>query len=48
MKVRIKKLEEGAIVPSYSKPGDAGLDLTAINERKLTQLTELENELFGE
>ena len=34
MKVRIKKLEEGAIVPSYSKPGDAGLDLTAIEISK--------------
>ena len=34
MKKRIKKLEEGAIVPSYSKPGDAGLDLTAINISK--------------
>ena len=34
MKVRIKKLEEGAIVPSYSKPGDAGLDLTAIKISK--------------
>ena len=29
MKVRIKKLHEAAIVPKYSKPGDAGLDLTA-------------------
>ena len=30
MKVRIKKLHEGAIVPSYSKQGDAGLDFTAV------------------
>lgn len=29
MKVRIKKLNENAIVPEYAKPGDAGLDLTA-------------------
>ena len=34
MKVRIKKLNEGAIVPSYSKQGDAGMDLTAINISK--------------
>lgn len=34
MKVRIKKLNEGAIIPSYSKSGDAGLDLTAINISK--------------
>ena len=30
MQVNIKKLDERAIVPVYSKPGDAGLDLTAI------------------
>lgn len=30
MKVKIKKLNENAIIPSYAKEGDAGLDLTAI------------------
>ena len=34
MKVKIKKLDEWAVVPSYSKPGDAGMDLTAINISK--------------
>lgn len=29
MQVKIKKLNENAVVPKYSKPGDAGLDLTA-------------------
>ena len=29
--VRFKKLYEDAVVPSYAKPGDAGLDLTANN-----------------
>ena len=29
MKVRFKKLSDSAVLPSYSKPGDAGLDLTA-------------------
>ena len=29
MKVKIKKLHEDAVVPSYAKPGDAGMDLTA-------------------
>lgn len=28
MKVKIKKLVENAVIPSYSKPGDAGMDLT--------------------
>lgn len=30
MKVRIKKLHPGAVVPCYAKAGDAGLDLTAV------------------
>ena len=34
MKVRIKRLDERAVVPSYSKKGDAGMDLTAINISK--------------
>lgn len=29
MKVRIKKLNENAVIPKYAKYGDAGLDLTA-------------------
>jgi dUTP pyrophosphatase len=33
MKVKIKKLVPEAILPSYSKPGDAGLDLTATSEK---------------
>jgi dUTP pyrophosphatase len=35
MKVRIKKLNENAVIPSYAKDGDAGMDLVAtsiINE----------------
>ena len=30
MKVGIKKLHENAVIPKYAKPGDAGLDLTAV------------------
>lgn len=30
MNVKIKKLHPNAVIPSYSKPGDAGLDLTAV------------------
>ena len=33
-KVKIKKLDERAVVPSYSKKGDAGMDLTAISISK--------------
>lgn len=32
MKVRFKKLHADAVIPSYAKPGDAGLDLTAISK----------------
>lgn len=28
-KIRIKRLNDKAVIPAYSKPGDAGLDLTA-------------------
>lgn len=30
MKVGIKKLHPNAVIPSYAKPGDAGMDLTAV------------------
>lgn len=30
MKVRFKKLHRNAVIPTYAKPGDAGLDITAI------------------
>jgi dUTP pyrophosphatase len=29
MQVKIKRLSENAVVPTYGKPGDAGMDLTA-------------------
>ena len=32
MKVKIKKLNANAVIPTYSKKGDAGLDLTAISQ----------------
>ena len=31
MKVKIKKLVPEAVIPAYAKPGDAGLDLTAVS-----------------
>ena len=36
MEVKIKKLHKDAVIPKYAKPGDAGLDLTAI-DRKLVR-----------
>ena len=33
MKVKIKKLHPDAVIPTYSKVGDAGMDLTAISEK---------------
>ena len=32
MKVKIKKLHPDAVIPTYAKPGDAGLDLTAVTK----------------
>jgi dUTP pyrophosphatase len=34
MKVKIKKLDKSATIPSYAKSGDAGLDLTSISKSK--------------
>lgn len=31
MKVRFKRLHPDAVIPKYAKPGDAGVDLTAIS-----------------
>lgn len=31
MKVKIKKLHKDSVIPSYSKPGDAGMDLYAVD-----------------
>jgi len=31
MKVKIKKLHENAVIPKYSNPGDAGMDMTAVS-----------------
>lgn len=32
MQVNVKKLNERAVIPQYAKPGDAGLDLTAVSK----------------
>lgn len=32
MKVKFKKLNEDAVLPSYAKPGDAGMDITATSD----------------
>jgi len=31
MEIKIKKLHPDAVIPEYAKPGDAGMDLTAID-----------------
>ena len=32
MKVKVMKLDAGATIPKYAKPGDAGMDLYAVSE----------------
>ena len=32
MKVNVKKLDSSAVLPTYAKPGDAGMDLTATSK----------------
>lgn len=33
MEVKIKKLDEKAVIPAYAKPGDAGMDLVAVTHK---------------
>lgn len=39
MNVKIKKLHPDAIIPKYAKPGDAGLDLVALDGGLVDQVT---------
>lgn len=38
IKVKIKKLDPHAVMPSYAKPGDACMDITAISERVVEEV----------
>lgn len=44
MDVKIKKLDPKAVIPKYAKPGDAGLDLTAISYKYDNQY---DNRIYG-
>jgi len=44
MDVKIKKLDESAVIPQYAKPGDAGLDLTATSYKYDEQS---DNHIYG-
>jgi len=48
MKVRVKKLDERAVLPKYSKPGDAGMDLTAISVEDTSKYIEYDTKLVFE
>jgi len=37
MKVKIKKLHDDAVIPSYAKQGDAGMDLTTIENPNIKE-----------
>lgn len=41
MHIKIKKLHKNAVIPTYAKPGDAGLDLvvTEVIEESMKQIT---------
>lgn len=44
MQVKIKKLNDSAVIPTYAKPGDAGLDLTATSYEYDNKL---QNHIYG-
>ena len=48
MKVKIKKLSENAVIPTYSKVGDAGLDLTAVSFQITEKFVEYDTQLAFE
>ena len=43
LRVNIKKLHQNAVIPTYAKPGDAGMDLIAISK----QYDEFDNVVYG-
>ena len=43
MKVKFKKLHEDAVLPSYAKLGDAGLDLTAVGDSEVSASEDSQN-----
>lgn len=47
MKVKFKKLHPDAVTPTYAKPGDAGLDLTAIDDGKAVIENNERNERYS-
>ena len=38
MKVKMKKLHPDAVIPKYAKPGDAGMDLTAVEMERAWEI----------
>ena len=44
MEVKFKKLDENAVLPSYAKEGDAGMDLTAVS---IKYDAEYDNYIYG-
>lgn len=40
LNVKVKKLTENAVIPSYQKPGDCGLDLTAVSMTQKNNMLE--------
>lgn len=43
LKVKIKRLHPDSVIPQYGKPGDAGMDLTAISK----QYDDVGNAVYG-
>lgn len=45
MVVNIKKIHPNAVIPAYSKPGDAGMDVTAVSVRETEDFIEYDTGL---
>lgn len=43
MQVKFKKLHESAVLPSYAKPGDGGMDITAVSDGEFVNSEDVNN-----
>lgn len=48
MKIKIKKLHPNAVIPRYAKPGDAGMDVTAVSKEVTDKFVEYKTGLAFE
>jgi len=46
MQLKFKKVHEDAVLPSYAKPGDAGMDITAVSDGTVVNSGDSKNQWY--